>query len=122
VTYSLGTSVGSLHRYNTFSHNACKAGPSKGFINRSAQFLLVCKQLTCITFAAIEAIALCFFLRVEAGCVAFLTTEELSQKVLTGPLMGTPNMHNLYHKLSNNSTAMCIAINSNPKVEVSIVF
>jgi hypothetical protein len=42
--------------------------------------------------------------------------------VFTGPSNGTPNIQNLYLRLSNISTAISIAINSDPKVEVSTVF
>jgi len=48
--------------------------------------------------------------------------DKLSQNVFTAPSSGTPNMHNLYHKLSKSSTVILMAMNSEPKVEVSTVF
>lgn len=62
------------------------------------------------------------FFRVEAGKDAFVTTDELPQKVFTGPSKGTPNIRSLYRKPSSNSTAIRIAVNSDPNVEVSTVF
>ncbi len=67
------------------------------------------------------AIELCFFLRVNAGCIAFITTDELSQNVLTGPSNGTPIICSLYRKPSRISTAMHSAVNSEPNVDVSTV-
>ena len=64
---------------------------------------------------------LCFFLRVEVGTVAFVTTDLLSQKTLAGPSIGIPNMRNLYLNASNISTIIRIAMNSEPKVEDSTV-
>jgi hypothetical protein len=117
----------SLYRYSILSHSACNAGPGSGLVFMSARFLLDCTHATRIVPAAMAsrtrwyAMELCFFLRVEAGCVTFVTTEELSQNVFTGPSNGTPNMRSLYHKLSSISTAMRIATNSELKVEVSTV-
>jgi hypothetical protein len=41
---------------------------------------------------------------------------------LVEPSRGMPNICNLYHKASISSTAILIATNSEPKVEVSTVF
>jgi hypothetical protein len=65
---------------------------------------------------------LCFFFKVDAGSVAFITTDELSQKVLTGPSTGMPNIRSLHHRLSNSSTAILMEVNSEPKVDISTVF
>jgi hypothetical protein len=51
-----------------------------------------------------------------------MTTDLLSQKTLAGPSIGMPNIHSLYRKDSNISTSMCMAINSDPKVDDSTVF
>ncbi len=49
-----------------------------------------------------------------------VTTEELSQNVLTGPSNGILNIRSLKRNPSRSSTAIRIAVNSDPKVEVSI--
>jgi len=48
-------------------------------------------------------------------------TDLLSQKTFAGPSIGIPNVHNLYLIASNISTIICIAMNSEPKVEDSTV-
>jgi hypothetical protein len=42
--------------------------------------------------------------------------------MFAGPTKGTPNILNLYLRLSINSTAMRAATNSEPNVDVSTVF
>jgi hypothetical protein len=79
---------------------ACNAGPGRGFVSMSVKFLFDCtqlRQMTCVAMASLTlwyAIELCFFLSVKDGCVEFVTTEELSQNVLSGPSNGTLNMCN----------------------------
>ncbi len=51
-----------------------------------------------------------------------LHTASLSHNTLVGPSIGTPNIHNLYHKASIISTAFFIAVNSDPKVDASNEF
>jgi len=54
--------------------------------------------------------------------VELMTTELLSQNTLAGPVIGTPNIRSLYLRASIISTQICMAINSDPNVEVSTVF
>lgn len=65
---------------------------------------------------------MCFFLRVDSGLVTFFTTLSLSQNAFVAPLIGIPNICNLYHNASFISTAIFKAMNSDPKVDDSIVF
>jgi len=51
-----------------------------------------------------------------------LTTDSLSQLTLAGPDIGTPNIRNLYRKLSINSVAILNAVIYDPKVDISTVF
>jgi len=62
---------------------------------------------------------LCFFFNVDVGIVALTTTDLLSQKTLHGLSNGIPNILSLYVKASNISTQVCIATNSDPKVDDS---
>jgi hypothetical protein len=67
------------------------------------------------------AIALCFFFKIDVGIVASRMTESLSQNMLASPSSGIPHILSLYLKASIILTHICIAINSNPKVDVSTV-
>jgi hypothetical protein len=60
---------------------------------------------------------LCFFLRVDVGTVAFVTTDLLSQNTLAAPSIGIPIILSLYRIDSNISTRMHMATNSDPKVD-----
>jgi hypothetical protein len=51
-----------------------------------------------------------------------VTTLLLSQKALVGPLIGIQNIQSLYQSTSCISLAILNATNSEPKVELSIVF
>jgi hypothetical protein len=84
--------------------------------------------------------ALCFFMRVDSGMLAFLTIPRLSQKTLAGPSIGTPNMRSLYLRVTMSSLQIrtvfkflllspcrssahtTSATNSLPKVAASTVF
>jgi len=63
-----------------------------------------------------------FFESIDSGRVALFMTLWLSQYMLTGPIIGIPNMHSLYWRETRRLAAMHKAINSLPKVELSMVF
>ncbi len=48
--------------------------------------------------------------------------ESLSQSTLVGRSIGTPNIRNLYYKLSMRPTAIQVTKSLEPKVEVSTMF
>ncbi len=62
---------------------------------------------------------LCFRFKVESGTVLLVTTDWLSQNTLAGLSNGIPNIRSLYHNASIISTAILMATNSEPKVDVS---
>lgn len=64
------------------------------------------------------ATALCFFFNVYSGLVELMTTLLLSQYTLVAPSVGMQNLCNLYRRPSINSTAILVAINLEPNVEV----
>jgi hypothetical protein len=60
---------------------------------------------------------LCFLCKVDARFIALRMTLLLSQKVLVGPLIGIPNIRNLYRIASFASVAILRATNSDPNVD-----
>jgi hypothetical protein len=66
--------------------------------------------------------ALCFFMRVDSGMLAFFTTPRLSQKTLAGPSIGIPNICSLYRRATMSSLQIRKATNSLPNVAASTVF
>jgi hypothetical protein len=66
--------------------------------------------------------ALCFFMRIDSGMLAFFTTPRLSQKTLAGPSIGIPNIHSLYSRATMSSLQIRNATNSLPNVAASTVF
>jgi hypothetical protein len=117
-----------LCQYMKRSHKKSLVTCGRGFVNTSARFVFPSSFVTRIVPAATAslvrwyAIALCFFFQVDSGKVAFLVTASLSQNTFVGPSIGTPNIRNLYRNDSTSSTAILIATNSLPNVEVSTVF
>ena len=67
------------------SQQASNKGPENFFVNKSDILYLPGSNAICCIFAATDsltlwyAMALCFFVSVEAGLVTFLTTLSLSQ-------------------------------------------
>ena len=64
----------------------------------------------------------CFLLKADSGLWALLTTLLLSHMISVGPLTGIPNIHSLKHRASTALRQVCMAMNSDPKVEVSTMF
>jgi len=65
---------------------------------------------------------LLFFFSTDSGILVFFTTDMLSAITLAGPSRGTPIILSLYLSPSViSSTAVFIAINSEPKDDVSIL-
>ena len=100
----------------------------KTFVSRSAILVSDFSKYTSATPLAIDdftfplATEQCFFFKTEFGKLVLTTTDLLSQNILAGPLIGMPNILNLYLKPSTNSIAIFKAIISDEKVEVSTVF
>jgi len=96
-------------------------------VNKSAKLSDVCTLAICTMPAATAsltlwyAIELCFFFNVDVGMVALVITDLLSPKIFAGQSMGIPNMRSLYRRASTISMQIRIAMNSEPKVDVSIV-
>ena len=61
-----------------------------------------------------------FLLSCDSGVNAFLYNASLLQNMSVDPSIGTPNVLVFYLKAAINSTAFFMAVNSDPKVNVSM--
>ena len=68
-----------------------------------------------------KQIELCFFFNLLSAKEAFLKTDSLSQNTFAYPLMGIPNIRNLYRSDIICSDANLRATNSDPYVDDSTV-
>jgi len=120
-------SICPLGYHKIFWISCFNCGPANGLVNKSAKFSEVCTFVILSIPAATAsltrwyAMELCFFLSVDVGTVALVTTDLLSQNTLAGPSIGMPIILSLYLIASNISTRMRMATNSDPNVDDSIV-
>ena len=89
-------------------------------VNKSAKFLIVPYLDTLTVFAAISflhlwyAIEWYFLFNVNSGIAVFWYTTSLSHYTLVKPSIGTPDIINLYLRLSDISVAVRMATHSAP--------
>jgi hypothetical protein len=105
-----------------------KATALRGFVRQSAKFEaeFTCANRTMLaathSLVRWQAMALCFFLSIKLGIVAFRITKLLSPNNMHGPSTSAPSICKECRYSMANSAAIRAATSSDPHVDVSTVF
>ena len=101
---------------------------TKIFVNKSAKLVSVSSLVMRQMRAATASLHLwygmlwCLLRNTESGVGVFFNPSSLSYNMPVGPSSGTPNMRRFYHNTITNLTAILIAVNLDPEVNVSTEF